>query len=96
MQALEHLMGAYFHQDWTEDGGTVEDTVQAFLREPPAMTSQAVNDIDTLLTSGHAEGELTEVLRRMGCDYYAGDSDDDYRQWLLHVRHLLQTAQAAS
>lgn len=95
MQALEHLVGGYFHQDWTGDGGTVEDTVQAFLREPPAATSRAVSDIDTLLASV-PEGELTEILRRMGCDYHAGDSDDDYRQWLLHVRHLLQTAQAAS
>lgn len=96
MQALEHLMGAYFHQDWNEDGGTVEDTVRAFLREPPAMTSEAANDIDALLTSAQAEGELCETLRRMGCDYYAGPSDDDYRQWLLRLRNLLLTAQAAS
>jgi hypothetical protein len=60
------------------------------------MTSQAAHEIDALLTSAHAEGELTETLRRMGCDYYAGPSDDDYRQWLLRVRNLLHTAQAAS
>lgn len=96
MQALEHLMGAYFHQDWVEDGGTIEDTVRAFLREPPTLTSHAVEDIDNLLASTHAEGELMGALTRMGCDYYAGDTDDAYRQWLLHVRHLLQAAQAAS
>ena len=91
MQALEHLMGAYFHQDWTEDGGTVEDTVKAFMKEPSDVTAQAVKDIDSLLASAHAEGELSAVLTQMGCDYYAGESDEDYRAWLLEVRRLLSS-----
>jgi CdiI immunity protein len=96
MQALEHMMGAYFHQDWVEDGGTVEDTVNAFLNEPPEVTSQVVTDIDTLLGSVHAEGELSAALTEMGCDYDAGESDDDYRRWLLQLRQLLLAAKAAT
>ncbi len=32
------------------------------------------------------------MLSDMGCDYYAGDSDDDFRVWLLQVRQLLISA----
>ena len=89
MQSLEHLMGAYFHQDWDLDGGSVSDTVEAFAVGSPDRVVPAMSDIDELLALELPEGGLRDVLEGMGCDYYAGDSDQDYRTWLMDIRETL-------
>lgn len=89
MSALEHLMGAYFHQDWDTDGGAVSDTVMAFVAGAPLRVEPAVAEIDELLGASLREGDLRGRLEAMGCDYYAGESDADYRAWLIDIRALL-------
>ena len=83
-------MGAYFHQDWQMDGGSVQDTVAAFASEPRELRDSALAEIEDFLSQDYPEGELEARLREMGCDYYAGDTDDDYRQWLRDIRALLK------
>ena len=77
MEGLEQLMGAYFHQDWDLDGGEASDTVRAFLREPRELVVATADEIDTLLDERLPEGALEARLDAWGCDYYAGDTDDD-------------------
>lgn len=90
MDSLEHLMGAYFHQDWDLDGGTVHDTVDAFAAGSPARVEPAMSDIDQVLELDLREGQLRSLLQSMGCEYFAGDTDDDYRNWLADIRARLQ------
>lgn len=96
MRALEQLMGAYFHQDWDIDGGRASDTVTAFVGEGRAMVGAAANEIDDLLAANFSEGALTARLESMGCQYYAGDTDEDYRRWLTEIRDQLRTFLATS
>lgn len=81
MEAVKYLMGAYFHQDWVMDGGAVSDTV---------------DQIDELVREDLPEGALEARLDEWGCDYYAGDTDDDYRRWLSEVRDQLRVFLATS
>ena len=82
-------MGAYFHQDWDLDGGSVSDTVDAFAVGAPDRVGPAMAEIDELLALEVPEGGLRDALEGMGCDYHAGDSDSDYRRWLVSIRERL-------
>lgn len=94
MRALEYLMGTYFHQDWDLDGGAVSDTVSAFVQGAPTKVAPTIADIDDLLAEGPAERSLRMVLESMGCEYYAGDSDEAYRVWLVEIRDQLSATSA--
>lgn len=91
MEALKYLMGAYFHQDWDMDGGKVSDTVSSFLDERRDLVSSCADQIDALLAQDLAEGELAAKLDAWGSDYYAGDTDADYRDWLDEIRRQIRT-----
>ena len=92
MKAVEHRMSAYFHQDWDVDGGTTSDSVARFLRESSGLTTACADEIDELLGRELAEGELERQLVAWGCDYRAGDSDSDYRMWLVEVRDQIRAS----
>ena len=96
MEALKYLMGAYFHQDWDVDGGNASDTVASFLNERPALVSACAEDIDLLLTQKLPEGELAERLIAWGCDFRAGDTDEDYRVWLAGISAQIRTFLSAA
>jgi hypothetical protein len=91
MEALTYLMGAYFHQDWDVDGGTVSDTVSTFLDERRDLVSSCADQIDALLAQDLAEGELEAQLAEWGNDYHAGDTDAAYRFWLTEIRRQIRT-----
>ena len=98
-EALSQLLGAYFHQDWDLDGGRVSDTVTAFLREPRDTVIAAADQIGELIAMDLGEGALEARLGEMGCQYDAGETDDDYRRWLREVLQQLRgflTASAVS
>jgi CdiI immunity protein len=92
MPALAHLMGASFHQDWMMDGGSIDDTVEAFLQEPADLACAAVADIDLVLARDYAEGGLTAELVAMGCGYFAGEHDSDCRAWLTVLRDRISSS----
>lgn len=52
--------------------------------------SAAVNEIDDLLAANFPERALTARLASMGCQYYAGATDDDYRVWLMEIRDQMR------
>lgn len=90
MEALAYPMSAYLHQDWNLDGGTASDTVTQFMSERGEVTRACADQIDELLGQQLAEGKLAA----WGCAYRAGDSDDDYRRWLLEVRDQIRSSAA--
>ena len=96
MEAVEYLMGAYFHQDWVMDGGQSADTVGSFLNERSERVAQTADELDVLLRQQLAEGALRARLDEWGCDYHAGDTDDDYRVWLTEIRDQLRSFLATS
>jgi hypothetical protein len=92
MDALAYLMSAYFHQDWDRDGGDVSHTLARFMSEPAELRAACADQIDDIVRRSMAEGELQEQLADWGCDYRAGNTDDDYRRWLLDVRYQIRVA----
>jgi hypothetical protein len=90
--ALAYFVSAYFHQDWDLGGGTVSDTVTQFMSEPVEVTKACADQIDEIVHRSTAEGELREQLAAWGCDYLAGDADDDYRRWLVAVRDQIRAS----
>ncbi len=91
MEAVKYLMGAYFHQDWVMDGGRSSDTVASFLHEQRDLVEATAKEIDDLLGEDLPEGTLAARLDEWGCDYYAGDSDEDYRAWLSDIRGQMRS-----
>ena len=96
MEALKYLMGAYFHQDWDMDGGTVSDAVSSFLTERRELVLSCADEIDGLLAQDFGQGELEALLDDWGSDYYAGDSQEDYRRWLDDIRRQIRTSLTSS
>ena len=92
MDALAYLMSAYFHQDWDLDGGGVSHTVAQFMSEPAALRTACADQIDELLHRNMAAGELQDQLVAWGCDYRAGDTDEDYRRWLVEIRDQIRAS----
>ena len=85
-------MAAYFHQDWVMDGGTVSDTVSAFLGERRDLVAQCAAQIDELLATELPEAALQAKLADWGSDYHAGDTDEDHRRWLREISDRLRGA----
>jgi hypothetical protein len=50
---LEHMFGAYFHQDWDTEGGDWPDLVRNFLRDTSVEDARVTaEEIDRLLAEG--------------------------------------------
>ena len=90
--ALDHLLSAYFHQDWEEDHGTAA----AVLREFAATTrrpevSAAADDVDRFLAASDPGSDLR---RRFEAEFAPmveiGDTDEEARRWLTAVRDGLR------
>ena len=87
MENLEHLIGAYFHQDWNHVHATREEAVADFVRRSPERAAAVPGEIDDLLASSSDE-ELVTRLHEMGFDDAPPDGD---RAFLSDVRaHLAQ------
>jgi hypothetical protein len=71
LEALQHLVLAYFNREWRSIGRTFEPVVERFVDvEGPARTNQLVDDIDDLLSLRLGEERLRiVVLGRLGSAY---------------------------
>ena len=81
--ALDHLLGAYFHEDWNLDG-TAEQVISSFIRDEPDLGAALPLEIDLLLATTPDESDVERVLERKGC-YYWPDPTRGYRGWLAEV-----------
>jgi hypothetical protein len=92
MENLEHLIGAYFHQDWNHVYTSRHEAVADFVRRSPDRAATGPQEIDELLASTGNDEELGRRLTVMGFDDAPADCD---RAFLIDLRdHLLRRGPA--
>ncbi|MGH3348075.1 MAG: contact-dependent growth inhibition system immunity protein [Nocardioides sp.] len=94
--ALEHLMGAYFHEDWTFSGDTHMAVVDEFVSDEPDMAITLPREIFHVLSETPDDAELESLLDAMGCDVYPQPREDSYRTWLRKIAERVQQRLANS
>ena len=82
--ALEHLIRAYFHEDWPSTGSS-EDVVDEFATDEPDLAAALPSEIDLVLASMPDEGDVEAFLDRLGCAYAAERHAGGYRRWLADI-----------
>ena len=91
---LEHMFGAYFHQDWDTEGNDWPELVGNYLRDVTNQDALATAaEIDDLLSEGDTEEQLEErLLNQFGCCYDAHPDADGpgFKNWLLVVANMLR------
>jgi hypothetical protein len=88
MENLEHLIGAYFHQDWNLVYATRYEAVADFVRRSPDRAAWVGLEIDELLNSTGSDEELTARLSAMGFD--DAPSPDGDRAFLIDIRTYIR------
>ncbi len=64
---LEQLFGAYFHQEWGQDGDGWEAVVDEFVAASPgSVVTGTAAELRDLLAAGFSDAELTNVLDGLG------------------------------
>lgn len=84
LPALDHLMGAYLHQDFDLFGETPMDAVDTFLRDEPAMATQLLEEIESVLAIIQSEEQLQELVTALGCEIWV-DPELGYRGFLERI-----------
>lgn len=87
MENLEHMIGAYFHQDWNLVYATRDDAVADFVRRSPDRAAIVPREIDELLSSTDDDEELAARLSAMGFDDAPSDGE---RGFLIEVQARLR------
>lgn len=85
MPALDHLMGAYLHQDFDLYGDAPMDAVDAFLQDEPDLAQPLASEIDALLASQPTEQEIERTVFDLGCQVYPDKGFTGYRPWLAAI-----------
>ena len=87
--ALDHLLGAYFHQDWSRDG-TEDQTVETFVADEPDLAAALPREIKALLANVPDEDDLRRALFEKGSYYTPSANEGAYRRWLEEVSRRAQ------
>ena len=87
--SLDHLLGAYFHQDWSLDG-TENQAVETFVADEPDLAAALPGEIEALLAHVPDEDDLRRVLFEKGSYYTPSADEGGYRRWLLEVSRRAQ------
>ena len=96
-EALDHLMGAYFHQDWTLDHPDEWAVLAQFERDEPDLARKLPDEISEVLTEFTTEAELEHyVVRVLGGDFNAEHDGGTYRAWLQQIADRVRAAAPGS
>jgi hypothetical protein len=90
--ALWSFVGIYFNQDWPEDYGSEEASVDAFLVEAPSDRAVLLNELDWLLEHFATDEELAEYLGGQGSEYLPPADRGGYRGWLTRIADRVRAA----
>ncbi|MBA8804755.1 hypothetical protein FB382_003046 [Nocardioides ginsengisegetis] len=82
--ALEHLVGAYFHQDWYTEHEDEWLTLRDFLEGEPHLAPLLPGEIKQLLIAMPSEADIEAHLSALG-SCYTVDPGTTYRDWLVEV-----------
>ncbi|MBZ5737640.1 contact-dependent growth inhibition system immunity protein [Nocardioides mangrovi] len=88
--ALWSFVGIYFNQDWPEDYGTEEASIDSFAADDPASVASLVTEIRWVLDQFHTEEQLADYLDSQGSEYLPPTDQDGYRGWLERITGRLQ------
>jgi hypothetical protein len=90
---VSNFLGAYFHQDWTEESSSWEQVAAQYSEDAGALLTQTVaGELLNLSESHSTESELSAQMQALGCYYWPG-SDAGYRPWLKELAaHMLALA----
>lgn len=90
-QQLQHLAGAYFHQDYDLESGSPDSVIESFIEdEGEASVEELVSEIDRLLASRMTDHEIGDLwTRAWGASYDPRDDGQGLRDWLTEVRNRL-------
>lgn len=88
---LEHLAGAYFHQDYDLESGSVDSVIDLFREEESdASAAELISEIERMLASRQSDRELRELwVVSWGASYDPVDGGHGMRNWLTAVRDRL-------
>lgn len=81
--ALEHLLRAYFHQDWDLDG-TEAEVIDRFLTDEPDLGAVLPDEVADVLAH-HPDDELERVLWDKGSYYKPRPGSGGHRGFLERV-----------
>ena len=90
--ALWNLLGIYFNQDWTDDYGTEEASVDAFIAEAEDDVFALPAEIDWVLATHKTEAELEHYLATEGNEYLPPADTGGYRGWLTRIAERVENA----
>lgn len=90
--ALWSFVGIYFNQDWSDDYGTEEASVDAFLADAPDERDALVSEIDWLLHAHGSEADLGAYLDSQGNEYVPPADGGGYRGWLTRIADRVRAA----
>jgi hypothetical protein len=90
-QQLQHLAGAYFHQDFDLDSGSPDSVIDSFIEgEGATSAAELVSEIDGLLDSDLTQSDMLDLwVNVWGASYDPSDGGQDMRVWLTEVRNRL-------
>lgn len=90
LPALRHFLGAYLHQDWSDEFATADEAVDAFVHDEPGRATTLGQEVSSLLASAPDEARLRKlVLDDLGSGYYPPGDGLTFQQWLRSVRTRL-------
>ncbi|MFI2241533.1 contact-dependent growth inhibition system immunity protein [Streptomyces chrestomyceticus] len=86
---LAHLLGSYFHQDFSEEYGSHEEAVADYLEGTPAeAVRQTARELGHFLTVLESDVQLDSATSGLGLSVYP-PKGKNLRQWLAEVRETL-------
>jgi len=92
---LGQFFGAWFHQDWIEEGyASPVEVVRAFARdETPKVVRETIKEIEALLASRLAPAQMRRLIADdLGCAYDPTMEGKTFRAWLREVSRILRKA----
>jgi len=91
--ALQQLLTAYFHEDWTMDRRNYAEVVRNFAdSEPRELVSAARAEARELLAKPLSDEALEVGLTEVGCYFYLPSAALTARDWLSNVADILEAA----
>lgn len=82
--AVDHLMTAYYHEDFDSQGG-VWGTLDLFSNEEPELTARLPEEISRILRKHPDEESLEGFLDSLGSSVYVAPEEGGYRGWLQEI-----------
>ena len=92
--SLEHLMSAYFHQDWYEEHGDEWANLQDFVEGEPELAPRLPIEIEQVLAHLPTDDRVDAYLRSLGSYYTTTPEEGGYRGFLQEIARRVQTALA--